>query len=135
MGGWLCFTVSIIVIGVLTAIIGDVASAFGCSVGLKDSVTAIAFVAVGTSVPGIFLSYFTSYLSRCHSLLLLLSHATSDMFASKVAAVQDKYADASVGNVTGSNAVNVFVGIGIAWSMAAIVKAYRGEVFRVPVGR
>ncbi len=57
------------------------------------------------------------------------------MFASKVAAVQDKYADASVGNVTGSNAVNVFVGIGIAWSMAAIVKTYRGEVFLVPVGR
>jgi len=52
MGGWLCFTISIIWIGVLTAVIGDVASAFGCSVGLKDSVTAIAFVALGTSVPG-----------------------------------------------------------------------------------
>lgn len=51
-GGWLCFTVSIIWIGVLTAVIGDVASAFGCSVGLLDSVTAIAFVALGTSVPG-----------------------------------------------------------------------------------
>ena len=39
-------------IGILTAVIGDVASAFGCSVGLKDSITAIAFVALGTSVPG-----------------------------------------------------------------------------------
>jgi len=37
-----------------------------------------------------------------------------------VAAVQDEYADASVGNVTGSNAVNVFLGIGIAWTIAAI---------------
>lgn len=52
MGGWLCFVISIVWIGVLTAVIGDVASAFGCSVGLKDSVTAIAFVALGTSVPG-----------------------------------------------------------------------------------
>lgn len=52
MNGWLCFCISIILIGVLTAIIGDVSSAFGCSVGLKDSVTAIAFVALGTSVPG-----------------------------------------------------------------------------------
>lgn len=43
---------SITWIGVLTAVIGDVASAFGCSVGLLDSVTAIAFVALGTSVPG-----------------------------------------------------------------------------------
>lgn len=43
-----------------------------------------------------------------------------DTFASKVAAIQDEYADASVGNVTGSNAVNVFLGIGIAWTLAAI---------------
>lgn len=58
-----------------------------------------------------------------------------DTFASKVAAVQDKYADASVGNVTGSNAVNVFLGIGIAWSIGAIYKGLHGEQFVVPVGR
>ena len=39
-------------IGVLTAIVGDLASQFGCWVGLKDAVTAISFVALGTSVPG-----------------------------------------------------------------------------------
>ena len=43
-----------------------------------------------------------------------------DTFASKAAAIQDVYADASIGNVTGSNAVNVFLGIGLAWSVAAI---------------
>jgi solute carrier family 8 (sodium/calcium exchanger) len=52
MGGWLCFTVSIIVIGILTAIIGDLASHFGCTIGLKDSVNALSFVALGTSLPG-----------------------------------------------------------------------------------
>lgn len=51
-GGWACFVVSIAMIGVLTAIIGDLASQFGCWVGLKDAVTAITFVALGTSVPG-----------------------------------------------------------------------------------
>ena len=51
-GGWACFVVSIIIIGVLTAVIGDLASHFGCTVGLKDSVTAISFVALGTSLPG-----------------------------------------------------------------------------------
>uniref|UniRef100_A0A3Q3DKI4 Sodium/calcium exchanger membrane region domain-containing protein n=1 Tax=Hippocampus comes TaxID=109280 RepID=A0A3Q3DKI4_HIPCM len=50
--GWACFAVSIAVIGVLTALIGDLASHFGCTVGLKDSVTAVVFVALGTSVPG-----------------------------------------------------------------------------------
>lgn len=51
--GWACFCVSISVIGLLTAVIGDLASHFGCTVGLKDSVTAVVFVALGTSVPGL----------------------------------------------------------------------------------
>ncbi|KAM4043100.1 sodium/calcium exchanger 1 isoform 1-T1 [Anomaloglossus baeobatrachus] len=106
--GWACFIVSITMIGLLTAFIGDLASHFGCTVGLKDSVTAVVFVALGTSVP--------------------------DTFASKVAAIQDQYADASIGNVTGSNAVNVFLGIGVAWSIAAIYHTARGEVFRVQAG-
>lgn len=58
-----------------------------------------------------------------------------DTFASKVAAQQDPYADASVGNVTGSNAVNVFLGIGIAWTMAAIFHNVQGREFRVLPGK
>ncbi|XP_056327147.1 sodium/calcium exchanger 3 isoform X1 [Danio aesculapii] len=106
--GWACFIISIIIIGLLTAVIGDLASHFGCTIGLKDSVTAVVFVALGTSIP--------------------------DTFASKVAAVQDSYADASIGNVTGSNAVNVFLGIGVAWSVAAIYWHMQGRAFEVPAG-
>ncbi|XP_071354580.1 sodium/calcium exchanger 3 isoform X2 [Trachinotus anak] len=108
MNGWACFIISIIIIGLLTAVIGDLASHFGCTIGLKDSVTAVVFVALGTSVP--------------------------DTFASKVAAVQDTYADASIGNVTGSNAVNVFLGIGMAWSVAAIYWHMKGKPFVVEAG-
>ncbi|KAE9556748.1 hypothetical protein FO519_000154 [Halicephalobus sp. NKZ332] len=106
--GWVCFVFSIFAIGVVTAIIGDVAAHFGCTVGLKDSVTAITLVAMGTSLP--------------------------DTFASKVSAVQDKTADSSIGNVTGSNAVNVFLGIGVAWAIAAVYHAWNGTVFRVTAG-
>ncbi|XP_061599648.1 sodium/calcium exchanger 3 isoform X2 [Cololabis saira] len=108
LNGWACFVVSIAIIGLLTAVIGDLASHFGCTIGLKDSVTAVVFVALGTSVP--------------------------DTFASKVAAVQDTYADASIGNVTGSNAVNVFLGIGVAWSVAAIHWHMKGKPFVVEAG-
>lgn len=52
LNGWACFIVSIGIIGLLTAVIGDLASHFGCTIGLKDSVTAVVFVALGTSVPG-----------------------------------------------------------------------------------
>ena len=59
-GGWACFVVSIFIIGVLTAVIGDLASHFGCTIGLKDSVTAISFVALGTSLPGLILRIFNN---------------------------------------------------------------------------
>lgn len=58
-----------------------------------------------------------------------------DTFASKVAAIQDKHADASVGNVTGSNAVNVFLGIGVAWTVAAIFHWSKNEKFHVDPGK
>merc|ERR1712223_1940199 len=106
--GYPCFFISLVFIGACTAVIGDVAGHLGCFINLKDSVNAIAFVALGTSVP--------------------------DTFASKVAAIEDETADASVGNVTGSNAVNVFLGIGIAWTMAAIYHESQGNTFDVPVG-
>jgi len=106
--GYPTFVIAIVFIGGCTAIIGDVAGHLGCFINLKDCVNAIAFVALGTSVP--------------------------DTFASKTAAIEDETADASVGNVTGSNAVNVFLGIGIAWTMAAVYWEAQGEVFKVPVG-
>ena len=48
--------------------------------GLLDAVTAITFVALGTSLP--------------------------DTFASKTAAQNEVHADSSVGNITGSNSVS-----------------------------
>ncbi len=61
LGGWLCFAASISCIGVMTALIGDLASHFGCTVGLKDTVTAISLVALGTSVPGLLLVAYVKY--------------------------------------------------------------------------
>lgn len=94
LGGWPAFILSLAVIGFMTAIIGDLASLFGCLVDLNDSITAITLVALGTSMP--------------------------DTFASKQAAVGEKTADSSVGNINGSNSVNVFLGLGLPWLMATI---------------
>jgi len=44
--------VSIAAIGIVTAVIGDIAGHLGCFIYLKDCVNAIGFVALGTSVPG-----------------------------------------------------------------------------------
>merc|ERR1719412_875834 len=95
-------------IGLLTAIVGDLAGIFGCLVGLKDSVTAITFVALGPSLP--------------------------DTFASKAAATAERTADNAIGNVTGSNSVNVFLGLGLPWLIASIFWKAKGDEFLVTSG-
>merc|ERR1711881_482905 len=81
-------------IGGVTALIGDLAGMLGCCAGMPDSLTAITFVALGTSLP--------------------------DTFASKAAALGCPNADDCIGNVTGSNSVNVFLGLGMPWCIASI---------------
>ena len=54
--GWISFVVALFFIGCVTAIVGEVASLFGCVLGLKPAVTAITFVALGTSLPDTFAS-------------------------------------------------------------------------------
>ena len=58
----------------------------------------------------------------------------TDTFASRIAAMSERTADSAIGNVTGSNAVNVFLGIGLAWTIAAVAHAIKGEPFRVDPG-
>eukprot|EP00929_Paragymnodinium_shiwhaense_P061811 TRINITY_DN30887_c0_g1_i1.p1 TRINITY_DN30887_c0_g1~~TRINITY_DN30887_c0_g1_i1.p1 ORF type:complete len:916 (+),score=217.88 TRINITY_DN30887_c0_g1_i1:97-2844(+) len=92
-GGWVCFSMALGVIGCLTVAIIDFAELFGCVAQVQDSITAVTFVALGTSLP--------------------------DLFASRIAALNDDTADAAIVNVTGSNCVNVFVGIGVPWTIGA----------------
>merc|ERR1712110_1275322 len=94
LGGWATFFGALCVIGIITALIGDMANMVGCTMGLDPEITAITFVALGTSLP--------------------------DTFASKTAAEMDSDADNSIGNVTGSNSVNVFLGCGLAWTLGAL---------------
>jgi len=75
---------------------------------MPPSICAITFVALGTSLP--------------------------DTFASKTAALQDPIADNSIGNVTGSNSVNVFLGLGLSWSIASIYWEFNDGEFEVDAG-
>jgi len=99
-GGWTCFIVVLAMIGVLTALIGDLAAHLGCCMGIAASTTAITIVALGTSLP--------------------------DTFASRNAAANEEHADSSIGNITGSNSVNVFLGLGLPWAIAAIYWGMQG---------
>jgi len=93
-GGWITFCTALAVIGVITACIGDMANLLGCALDIKAPVVAVTFVALGTSLP--------------------------DTFASMISASSDPTADNSIGNVTGSNSVNVFLGLGLPWMLGAV---------------
>eukprot|EP00931_Biecheleriopsis_adriatica_P058707 TRINITY_DN35022_c0_g1_i1.p1 TRINITY_DN35022_c0_g1~~TRINITY_DN35022_c0_g1_i1.p1 ORF type:complete len:910 (+),score=193.53 TRINITY_DN35022_c0_g1_i1:174-2903(+) len=98
-GAWPAFLCSLTGIGIVTVVINDAASLLGCSIGMADDLTALTLVALGTSLP--------------------------DTMASRMSARQDATADNAIGNVTGSNAVNVFLGMGISWTIGAV---YWGQV-------
>jgi solute carrier family 8 (sodium/calcium exchanger) len=107
-GGAPAFAVALAFIGVVTMLVGEVATILGCAIGLKASVTAITLVAMGTSLP--------------------------DTFASMTAAKQFEYADSAIGNITGSNCVNVFLGLGLPWVISAHYNESKGGQFIVPAG-
>lgn len=92
-GGWPAFSAALTFIGVTTAIVAEVATVLGCFLGMKPAVTAFTLVAMGTSLP--------------------------DTFASMTAAKLSDDADSAIGNITGSNSVNVFVGLGVPWILSA----------------
>lgn len=96
LNGWLSFIVGLTAIGFCTAIVAEFANLLGCAIQLKQAVTAITLVALGTSLP--------------------------DTFASKISAQNSPNADSAIGNITGSNSVNVFLGLGLPWSIAAIYR-------------
>lgn len=88
------FLVSLTFIGAVTFVVGEFATVLGCVLGIEESITAITLVALGTSLP--------------------------DTFASMNAARNSENADAAIANITGSNAVNVYLGLGLPWAMASI---------------
>jgi solute carrier family 8 (sodium/calcium exchanger) len=109
LGGWAAFLIALSLIGGITVIVGEIATLLGCAIGLKPSVTGITLVAMGTSLP--------------------------DTFASKTAAQNSQYADSAIGNVTGSNSVNVFLGVGLPWVIGAMHRYNKyGTDYYVPAG-
>jgi len=107
-GGWATFWCSLTVTGAITFVIGEMAETFACMVGIPKAFAAISFVALGTSMP--------------------------DTFASRMATQMSPDADAAICNVTGSNSVNVFLGLGLPWCVAAFYAAAKSEPYITPAG-
>ncbi|GAV66956.1 Na_Ca_ex domain-containing protein [Cephalotus follicularis] len=87
--GWIAFICSLIFISGIAYVVTQLTDLISCVTGINSYVIAFTALASGTSWP--------------------------DLVASKIAAERQTTADSAIANITCSNSVNIYVGIGIPW--------------------
>ncbi|KAL6210376.1 hypothetical protein ACLB2K_015609 [Fragaria x ananassa] len=87
--GWVAFIGSLIFISAIAYIVTQLTDLISCVTGINPYVIAFTALAAGTSWP--------------------------DLVASKIAAERQLTADSAIANITCSNSVNIYVGIGVPW--------------------
>lgn len=102
--GWIAFICSLIFISGIAYIVTQLTDLISCVTGINAYVIAFTALAAGTSWP--------------------------DLVASKIAAERQTTADSAIANITCSNSVNIYVGIGVPW---LIDTAYNYFVYREPL--
>ncbi|KAK6135063.1 hypothetical protein DH2020_031184 [Rehmannia glutinosa] len=87
--GWISFILSLIFISGIAYVVTKLTDLISCVTGIDAYVIAFTALAAGTSWP--------------------------DLVASKIAAERQITADSAIANITCSNSVNIYVGIGVPW--------------------
>ncbi|XP_028771197.1 magnesium/proton exchanger [Neltuma alba] len=102
--GWISFICSLLFISGIAYIVTKLTDMISCVTGINPYVIAFTALASGTSWP--------------------------DLVASKIAAERQTTADSAIANITCSNSVNIYVGIGVPW---LIDTAYNFLAYRQPL--
>ncbi|KAF8006741.1 hypothetical protein BT93_K0905 [Corymbia citriodora subsp. variegata] len=102
--GWIAFICSLTFISGIAYVVTKLTDLISCVTGINAYVIAFTVLATGTSWP--------------------------DLVASKIAAERQTTADSAIANITCSNSVNIYVGIGVPW---LIDTAYNFIVYREPL--
>ncbi|KAG5598257.1 hypothetical protein H5410_029627 [Solanum commersonii] len=87
--GWIAFICSLIFISGIAYVVTKITDLISCVTGINPYVIAFTALASGTSWP--------------------------DLVASKIAAERQLTADSAIANITCSNSVNIYIGIGVPW--------------------
>ncbi|XP_057535923.1 magnesium/proton exchanger [Amaranthus tricolor] len=102
--GWISFICSLMFISGIAYVVTKITDMISCVTGINAYVIAFTALAAGTSWP--------------------------DLVASKIAAQRQTTADSAIANITCSNSVNIYVGIGIPW---LIDTTYNYFAYREPL--
>ncbi|XP_027363395.1 magnesium/proton exchanger [Abrus precatorius] len=102
--GWISFICSLLFISGIAYIVTRITDLISCVTGINPYVIAFTALASGTSWP--------------------------DLVASKIATERQKTADSAIANITCSNSVNIYVGIGVPWLIDTL---YNFITYREPL--
>jgi len=102
--GWIAFICSLVLISGIAYGVTKLTDQISCVTGISSYVIAFTALAAGTSWP--------------------------DLVASKIAAERQVTADSAIANITCSNSVNIYVGIGIPWLIDTV---YNFFVYQEPL--
>ncbi|XP_011033522.1 PREDICTED: magnesium/proton exchanger isoform X2 [Populus euphratica] len=102
--GWIAFIFSLLFISGIACVVTKLTDIISCVTGINAYVIAFTALASGTSWP--------------------------DLVASKIAAERQTTADSAIANITCSNSVNIYLGIGIPW---LIDTAYNFFMYNEPL--
>ncbi|CAO2144994.1 unnamed protein product [Urochloa humidicola] len=102
--GWIAFISSLIFISGIAYGVTKITDQISCVTGVSPYVIAFTALAAGTSWP--------------------------DLVASKIAAERQVTADSAIANITCSNSVNIYVGIGVPWLIDTV---YNFFVYQEPL--
>uniref|UniRef100_A0A7C9EGF0 Sodium/calcium exchanger membrane region domain-containing protein n=1 Tax=Opuntia streptacantha TaxID=393608 RepID=A0A7C9EGF0_OPUST len=102
--GWIAFICCLCFISGIAYVVTKLSDLISCVTGINPYVIALTALAAGTSWP--------------------------DLWASKIAAERQTTADSAIANITCSNSVNIYVGIGIPW---LIDTTYNFFAYREPL--
>jgi len=103
--GWIAFICSLLFISGVAFVVTRFTDLISCVTGINPYVIAFTALASGTSWP--------------------------DLVASKIAAERQLTADSAIANITCSNSVNIYVGIGVPWLINTVYNyfAYREPLY------
>ncbi|CAN8285830.1 unnamed protein product [Cochlearia groenlandica] len=103
--GWIAFICSLLFICGVAFVVTRLTDLISCVTGINPYVIAFTALASGTSWP--------------------------DLVASKIAAERQLTADSAIANITCSNSVNIYVGIGVPWLINTVYNyiAYREPLY------
>ncbi|ONK61610.1 uncharacterized protein A4U43_C08F31750 [Asparagus officinalis] len=103
--GWISFICSLLFISGIAYVVTKLTDLISCVTGINSYVIAFTALASGTSWP--------------------------DLVASKIAAERQITADSAIANITCSNSVNIYIGIGVPWLIDTVYNffAYKEPLY------